>query len=100
MLTKFNGVQVEQSSQYIRIHCSDYLDRLIDRHGWSTPNFSTGTSNVREPTSQHIAKQIDTESGPPEHSPEGILTAKTAGFAYCHLLGALIYAYVVYRISC
>ena len=36
MLTKFNGVQVEQSSQYIRIHCSDYIDCLIDCHGWST----------------------------------------------------------------
>ena len=49
--------------------------------------------------SQSVSKQIDTEIGPPEHSPEGQLISKTAGFPYRHLLGVLIYAYVVCRVD-
>ena len=99
ILTKFNGVQVEQSSSYIRIHCTDYIDRLVDRHGWATPSFDSGTLNAREPMTQSISKKIDVDIGPPEHSPEGQLIAQHAGFAYRHLLGALIYAYVVCRVD-
>ena len=98
LLTKFNGVQVEQSSNYIRLHCSNYIDRLIERHGWTTPSSTTPSSfDVREPMNQHVAKQIDVDLGPPEHSPEGLSLAKSSGFSYRVLLGELMYAYAVSR---
>ena len=93
ILTKFNSVRVKQ---YIRLHCPDYIDRLVDdRHFWSTPSLHDGTFDTKEHMSLSIVKTIDSEIGPPKHSPEGPAIVKQSAFAYRHLLGALIYAYVV-----
>ena len=46
---------------------------------------------------QHVAKQIDVDLGPPEHSPEGLMLAQQSGFNYRVLLGELMYAYAVSR---
>ena len=93
MLTIFNGVQVEQSSDYIRLHCEDYIDRLLARHGWSTPTVTP----PREPMNVITYKAVDDDIGPPEHSPEANDIAMQLGFSYRQLLGELMYAYVVCR---
>lgn len=100
ILTKFNGLQVEQSAQYIRIHSEEYIMRLCDRYGWSTPSTSGASlACPKEPMLSPIYKQLDTDLGPPEHSDEGRQLATSAGFSYRSLLGALMYAYVTCRLD-
>ena len=100
LLTKFNGVQVEQSKQYIRIYSTDYIDRLLARHGWVTPSTTDDCpSFTKEPMSSPTYKQIDSEVGPPEHSSEGIALTHASGFSYRQLLGELIYVYVTCRLD-
>jgi hypothetical protein len=98
LLTKFNGIQVEQSAQYIRIYSEDYISRLCENYGWSTPS-NSAYSTVKEPMLDPIYKQLDTDVGPPEHSTEGQQISATAGFSYRSLLGALMYAYVTCRLD-
>ena len=100
LLTKFNGIQVEQSREYIRLHCTDYIDRLVERYGWSTPSTPESShSTAKEPMNTTVCKQLDTDTGPPEHSPEGLQLAQSSGFQYRALLGTLIYAYVICRLD-
>jgi hypothetical protein len=100
LLDSFNGIQVEQSQQYIRLYCTDYIDRLIIKHKWD--NLSTidrDSSNVKEPLPASLVKQIDIDTGPPEHSTEALLIQTQVGFKYRQLLGELIYAYVICRLD-
>jgi hypothetical protein len=104
ILTTFNGVQVEQSSDYIRVHCTNYIERLVVSHGWNTTNDTTDSnchnnSKPREPLSHTLILQIDKDVGPPEHSPEGQALIRERGFKYRQLLGELMYAYIICRLD-
>jgi Reverse transcriptase (RNA-dependent DNA polymerase) len=64
LLTTFNGIQVEQSSDYIRVHCTRYIERLVAAHGWDTtidlPDSPYhNNSQPREPLSASLIQQID-----------------------------------------
>ena len=47
LLTRFNGVDYDQTSEYIRIHSSTYIDKILENHGWTTSN--RDDSNIIEP---------------------------------------------------
>ena len=34
LITDFNGIDVEQSQEHIRIACGNYVDRMHTSHGW------------------------------------------------------------------
>jgi hypothetical protein len=91
ILTKFNGVEVDQTSTYIKLHCHSYIDKVLLNHGWDTP--STIDNSIREPLSASLLKSIDVDTGPPEHSVEAMKIQSSAGFKYRQLLGELMYAH-------
>jgi Reverse transcriptase (RNA-dependent DNA polymerase) len=104
ILTTFNGIQVEQSSDYIRVHCTRYIERLVAAHGWDTTidtpdSHYHNNSQPREPLSASLIQQIDKDIGPPESSPEGQHIARLRGFKYRQLLGELMYAYIICRLD-
>ena len=43
ILTKFNGVEVEQTQDYIRIHCTTYISTLLSKYHWDTPAIDDST---------------------------------------------------------
>jgi Reverse transcriptase (RNA-dependent DNA polymerase) len=104
LLSTFNGIQVKQSSDSIRIHCTRYIERLVASHGWDTTTDTPDTpyhnnSQPREPLSSTLIQQIDKEIGPLESSAEGKSLAKSRGFKYRQLLGELMYAYIICRLD-
>jgi hypothetical protein len=100
LLDSFNGIQVEQSQHYIRLYCTDYIDRLLAKHKWdSYSSTDHDASHVKEPLPASLIKQIDIDTGPPEHSPEAIRLQNQVGFKFRQLLGELIYAYVICRLD-
>jgi Reverse transcriptase (RNA-dependent DNA polymerase) len=34
----FNGIDIVQSCDYIKLHCETYIDRMLQTHGWSHPS--------------------------------------------------------------
>jgi hypothetical protein len=97
ILTKFNGVEVDQTRDYIRLHCATYLDRVLDKHGWNTPQYHD--PSLKEPLHDKLVKQIDLDVGPPEHSAEAKAIEVKAGFKFRQVLGELMYAYVICRLD-
>ena len=35
LITDFNGIDVEQSKDYIQISCGNYIDRIYTSHKWN-----------------------------------------------------------------
>jgi hypothetical protein len=99
ILTKFNGVDVNQTQDYIKLHCSSYIERLLASHGWEKRHPNEAIRTSIEPIPASIVAQIDSEIGPAEHTAEAALLAKEMGYDYRSLLGELIYAYTVCRLD-
>lgn len=97
LLNDFNGVDVDQFSDRIVIKCETYIDRLLRSHGWSQPS-----KNDLDPSSDHACSPLPTNciatlyssQGFPENSAEHRHLVEKFGFAYCTLLGKLLYVYV------
>ena len=97
LLTKFNGVDVEQTRHYIRLHCEPYIDTILSKHGWDTPlDHSPGSM---EPIPASMFKQVDDGYGPLEHTPEFTALATKHGFKFRTVIGELMYAYVICRLD-
>jgi hypothetical protein len=47
ILTKFNGLQVDQTRDFIAIHCSQYISTVLLKHGWDTHLYDV--SLIKEP---------------------------------------------------
>jgi Reverse transcriptase (RNA-dependent DNA polymerase) len=97
LVTKFNGVDVDQTETYLRIHCSTYIDKVLATHGWDTPTQDDNTAH--EPLPASMIKQIDIEQGPLEHSPAAKALETDKKFKYRQLLGELMYAHVTCRMD-
>jgi len=41
--TKYNGVDILQTCDYIKLHCKSYLDRVLLSHGWTEPSPNKST---------------------------------------------------------
>ena len=95
LLTRFNGVDYEQTREYIRIHSESYIDKILATHGWSVPN-RDATSTI-EPIHPQAVKEIELIIGPLAETPEAIALEKKWGFTYRQCLGELIYAFITTR---
>ena len=99
ILTSFNGIDVSQTRNYVRISCASYIRRMLESHGWSQGHPNEGHHQKLEPMPDHLAAQVDRESGPPEHTPEARQLETTHKFNYRSVLGELMCAYVVGRLD-
>ena len=98
--TRFNGMDILQTQQYIKVGCWSYLSRVLKTHGWDRPlsNESTPHRLIPIPESSQN-KELQSLEGPAEGSGEAKQLAIKHGFGYRQLLGELIYAYVIARLD-
>ena len=94
---RYNGFDVIQTRDYIKLGCESYIDRMLLTHGWSSPKRKDPENIV--PIRKEITDRLMTLEGPKEKTPEAIALAKHHGFSYRNVLGELIYAYVVCRVD-
>ena len=95
LLTRFNGVVYEQTREYICIHSTSYIDKILANHGWTVPNHDA-TSNI-ELIHPQTVKDLELIIGPLAESPLVIALEKKWGFNYRQCLGELIYAFITTR---
>ena len=98
---RFNGVDVDQTRNYIRIHCKSYIARVLASHGWDTPSDRESDRHDETPITDRMVKDLSLKSGPsvkinPAKHQE--LQDKMK-FPYRQVLGELIYAYVICRLD-
>jgi hypothetical protein len=96
---RFNGLDVHQSSKFIKISCETYIQRVLQTHGWESPGPRESDRPDIVPLHPDVASKLATLSGPSEGSPEFTALADEMKFGYRQLLGKLIYAYILVRID-
>jgi hypothetical protein len=42
LMTKFNGVAVLQTRDYVKLSCTSFTNRMLLSHGWDTPALREG----------------------------------------------------------
>jgi hypothetical protein len=100
LLTKFNGIDVDQTRNFVKLSCSSYLHRVLKAHSWEQPNHHETDCHNIIPISDEFVKRISLAAdGPAEHSPSHRILEMDVGFSYRQVLGQLIYTYVVGRLD-
>ena len=96
---RYNGIDVIQTRDYVKVGCETYIDRMLQTHGWDAPSSKEHELTNPVPIQPTLAARLITLDGPPEKSPEAKELARQKGFSYRNLLGELIFAYVICRLD-
>jgi Reverse transcriptase (RNA-dependent DNA polymerase) len=99
LLTTFNGVDIDQTADYVKVSCRSYLCRFLKAHDWDTPNLNESDNESLEPLPDSLSLAIDTDIGPLAGTPAAHALETKFGFAYRSVLGELLYAYVAGRLD-
>ena len=95
-LSRYNGIDVEQTRDYIKIHSATYIDKIMANHSWSQPNRSEST--FREPILPSVMHDVMTHIGS-EDVTVAMSLEKEMGFSFRTVLGEMIYAYVTTQLD-
>jgi hypothetical protein len=96
LVSTFNGLEIIQSRDYIKIHVGKYIDKVLVGHGWEQ---HSGTSTrPLEPIHPNVYKEVESSEGPVTPT-EAAAIEKSAGFSYRTVIGELIFAYVTCRLD-
>ena len=93
---QYNGLDVHQMCNYIKLSCETYIDHVLQTHGWETP--SAHESNHHDLVLiTHDASNALMQLAPglTEDTLEHGALEWEVRFSYCQVLGELIYAFVV-----
>ena len=94
---QFNGADVFQTQDYIKLGCETYIDRMLQTHGWDSPSHSDAANTV--PIKPEITDKLMKLEGLKEGMPEAKELVHKHGFSYWNLLGELVCAYIVCKVN-
>jgi hypothetical protein len=97
--SRYNGLDVHQTSHYIKLNCATYLRRILQTHGWETPQARATDRHDCVPLSPDAMSSLALLTGPEEASSDHIALERRVGFGYRQVLGELTYAYVICRLD-
>ena len=94
LLHRFNGIDIEQSRNFIRVHCPTYLNKILKNKPFDlniTKNKPTPMTSDNE-----LIKKLDTSTGP-SNDADKLALEKEMGFKYRTATGELLFAMVTCR---
>jgi len=74
--TKYNGIDVLQTRDYIKLYCKSFIDKVLLLHGWSKPSPSISACHDIIPLSPDAVSHLQDLIDPPEHTKEHTLRLK------------------------
>ena len=94
----FNGINVDQTKYYIKLHCETYVDRITVKHiaAWFNDAKLAKDRPLPFPTTGEFAKEFPATVGNPDEKHQAKL-AKTMNCSYRNIVGELTYAMVTCR---
>ena len=95
LVTYYNGVNVDQTQEYIKIHSHTYIQKICKAHGWDTDETPLHTFPLPMNSEKSYLKQLDDETDNQHIDPDDLELQK--GFSYRQAIGELIYAMVTTR---
>ena len=86
--SRYNGIDLYQTRDYVKVGCDTYISRLLQTYGWESV---ADDANCKEspPISDDMVKKLSLLVGPEEGTAEHKQQAKDAGFSYRQLLGCV-----------
>jgi len=97
--TKYNGVDILQSRDYIKLYCESYIDKILLSHGWSVPSPNESNCHNMVPLSPDAVSRLQSLVGPLENLAEHLELEKKMKFSYWGLLGELLYSFIIVHVS-
>jgi hypothetical protein len=95
-ITRFNGVDVEQTKDYIKLYNATYIDKMLARHEWL---HRETTEQPKHPipmiADSHYQQKLETTEIPTESEISAL--ENEFGFGYRQAVGEIIYALVTCR---
>ncbi len=95
LLTLYNGLDILQTKDYIKVSCKTCINRLSRahiEHGWMK-NYLIHDCPTPPPTTLQFLKDIQTIEGDPDQTAQITLKKKMV-FSYCSRIGRLVYPMV------
>lgn len=94
LLTSFNGIDIEQSLDFIKILCEKYIDKILDAHKWNSHGRTTVTTPMANKTK--TLHELATSIGPVD-TKEAVQLQLKHKFSYRQAIGELMFAAVTCR---
>jgi len=64
IIDRFNGVQIFQTNSYVKIHNEQYIDKILDKHGWNNKQFKVKERCVPMQTESAYIHELELAEGP------------------------------------
>jgi hypothetical protein len=96
IISHYNGIEIIQDRDYVKIHVGKYINKILTNHGWEQATKSEAI--LIEPLHPSAFKELE-ETTPPTSESEKLQLEQAAGFSYCNAIGELLYAFVTCRID-
>ena len=94
----YNGIDVEQTKYYIRLHATTYFNKMLKNHGWFDTNMIEMAANDIIPMSgdNEYLRRLD-RATPPDNPADQANLQSLFGFKYRQVVGEILYPMVKCR---
>jgi len=97
--TKYNGVDILQTHDYIKFYCKSYINKVLLSHGWTKPGPNESNCHDMVPLSPDSVTHLQDLTGPTEGTPEYSKLEKKMKSGYHALLGKLAYSFIIVHVG-
>ena len=95
IVTAFNGTDVSQTKNFIKVSCKTYISKILKGHGWENLQHSATTTTPMRSDSKYIL-ELETSRGPTEVQDQKTLATEMK-FSYRQAIGELLFAAITCR---
>jgi len=98
LIDSFDGYDVLQTRDYIKLSAESYIRRLLKAHGWDNPSPQESSNKPKPPLHKSdVANLFNLAAGPVENAPKHKALEAEQSFGYRSVLGKILFAYVLCR---
>ena len=96
VVTRYNGVDINQTSDYIKIHSTTYLKKILENHDWNNDKEKCHVAPI--PMKEDASYQTILDTTPvPTNDIEREQLENDMGYSYRQALGEVLFAMVTCR---
>ena len=96
MQKRFNGVDVDQTKYFIKLHCKTYIKKIIGGHTWLSNSHPTSRFPIPMKSEAKFSRQMENAVAP-VHEKEKRKLEKEMNINFRQVIGELLYAMVTCR---
>jgi len=98
LVDSFDGYDVLQTRDYIKLSAESHIRRLLKAHGWDNPSPRESSNKPKPPLHESdVANLFNLAAGLVENAPEHKALEAEQGFGYRSVLGEILFTYVLCR---